>query len=55
MYGKGRVYYSCLGQVKENWENRQLQTMYTEAIKWAMECFSQTPPRDSSIPLSHAA
>lgn len=36
MYGKGRVYYSCLGHVKENWDNPQLQTMYTEAIKWAM-------------------
>lgn len=36
MYGKGRVYYSCLGHVKENWDNPQLQKMYTEAIKWAM-------------------
>ena len=36
MYGKGRVYYSCLGHVKENWDNPQLQIMYTEAIKWAM-------------------
>lgn len=35
MYGKGRVYYSCLGHVKENWDNPQLQTMYAEAIKWA--------------------
>jgi uncharacterized protein len=36
MYGKGRVYYSTLGHVKENWDNPKLQQMYTEAIKWAM-------------------
>jgi type 1 glutamine amidotransferase len=36
MYGKGRVYYSTLGHVKENWDNPQLQKMLTEAIKWAM-------------------
>jgi len=36
MYGKGRVYYSTLGHVKENWDNPQMQTMITEAIKWAM-------------------
>ena len=35
MYGKGRVYYSCLGHVKENWDNPQLQKMYSEAIRWA--------------------
>ena len=36
MYGKGRVYYSTLGHPKENWDNPDLQKMYTEAIKWAM-------------------
>ena len=36
MYGKGRVYYSTLGHVKENWDNSNLQRMYTEAIKWAL-------------------
>jgi type 1 glutamine amidotransferase len=35
-YGKGRVYYSTLGHVPENWDNPKLQTMYTEAIKWAL-------------------
>jgi type 1 glutamine amidotransferase len=35
MYGKGRVYYSTLGHPKENWDNPNLQKMYTEAIKWA--------------------
>jgi type 1 glutamine amidotransferase len=34
-YGKGRVYYSTLGHPVENWDNPQIQKMYTEAIKWA--------------------
>ena len=36
MYGKGRVYYSTLGHPTENWDRPELQTMYAEAIKWAM-------------------
>jgi type 1 glutamine amidotransferase len=36
MYGKGRVYYSTLGHVDENWDNRSFQKMYAEAIKWAL-------------------
>ena len=36
MYGKGRVYYSTLGHPAENWDRPELQTMYVEAIKWAM-------------------
>ena len=36
MYGKGRVYYSTLGHPEENWDDPRLQTMYVEAIKWAM-------------------
>jgi len=35
-YGKGRVYYSTLGHVTENWDNPKIQQMYLEAIKWAM-------------------
>ena len=35
-YGKGRVYYSSLGHVPENWDNPALQKMYTEAIRWAL-------------------
>jgi type 1 glutamine amidotransferase len=46
MYGKGRVYYSTLGHVKENWDNPKLQQMYTEAIKWAMGLVNaDTTPR----------
>ena len=35
MYGKGRVYYSTLGHVTENWDRPDMQKMYVEAIKWA--------------------
>jgi type 1 glutamine amidotransferase len=37
MYGKGRVFYSTLGHPVENWDRRDVQTMYIEAIKWAMK------------------
>jgi type 1 glutamine amidotransferase len=36
MYGKGRVFYSTLGHVPENWDSTQMQAMYTGAIKWAL-------------------
>lgn len=36
MYGKGRVYYTTLGHVDENWDNPQFRKMITEAIKWAL-------------------
>ncbi len=36
MYGKGRVYYSTLGHVEQNWDDPRIQRMYVEAIKWAM-------------------
>ena len=36
MYGKGRVFYSTLGHVDANWDKPEMQTMMTEAIKWAM-------------------
>jgi len=35
-YGKGRVFYSSLGHVPENWDDPAFQKMYTEAIKWAL-------------------
>ena len=35
-YGKGRVYYSTLGHVEQNWDDPRMQKMYVEAIKWAM-------------------
>ena len=36
MYGKGRVYYTTLGHVEENWDKPEFQQMITEAIKWTM-------------------
>ncbi len=34
MYGKGRVYYTTLGHVQNNWDNPEFQKMLIEAIKW---------------------
>jgi uncharacterized protein len=36
MYGKGRVYYSALGHDPSDWDDRAVQEMYFEAIKWAL-------------------
>jgi uncharacterized protein len=35
-YGKGRVFYSNLGHVEQNWDDPKMQKMFVEAIKWAM-------------------
>ena len=34
MYGRGRVYYTTLGHVLDNWDDPEFQTMITEALKW---------------------
>jgi type 1 glutamine amidotransferase len=36
LYGKGRVFYSTLGHVEQNWDDPRMQKMYVEAIRWAM-------------------
>ena len=36
MYGKGRVFYSTLGHVEANWDKPEMQTMYRDAIRWAL-------------------
>ena len=36
MYGKGRVYYTTLGHVEENWDDPRFQQMIIGAIKWAL-------------------
>jgi type 1 glutamine amidotransferase len=36
VYGKGRVFYSTLGHVEENWDRPYMKKMYMEAIKWAL-------------------
>ncbi len=35
-YGKGRVFYCTFGHRNETWDRPDIQTMYTEAVKWAM-------------------
>jgi type 1 glutamine amidotransferase len=35
-YGKGRVYYSTLGHMDENWDRADYQDMYAKAIEWAL-------------------
>jgi uncharacterized protein len=35
-YGKGRVFYSTLGHHVHLWDEPWLQTMYAEALKWAL-------------------
>ena len=35
-YGKGRVFVSTFGHTNESWDDPRIQSMYLEAIKWAM-------------------
>ena len=35
-YGKGRVFYSTLGHTDEAWDQKGVQQMYLEAVKWTM-------------------
>ena len=35
MYGKGRVYYTTLGHVQDNWDKPEFQRMIVEAVRWA--------------------
>jgi type 1 glutamine amidotransferase len=35
MYGMGRVYYTTLGHVEENWDKPEFQQMIVGAIQWA--------------------
>jgi len=36
MYGKGRVFYSALGHAASTWDDRDVQQMYFEAVKWSL-------------------
>lgn len=36
MYGKGRVYYSVLGHDPSTWDDRAVEEMYFQAIRWAL-------------------
>jgi uncharacterized protein len=35
-YGKGRVFYSALGHAASTWDDRDIQQMYFEAVKWSL-------------------
>jgi uncharacterized protein len=35
MYGKGRVFYTSLGHVQDNWDKPEFQKMIIEAIRWS--------------------
>jgi uncharacterized protein len=35
MYGKGRVFYTTLGHVQDNWDKPEFQKMIIEAIRWS--------------------
>ena len=46
MYGKGRVYYTTLGHLEDNWDKPEFRKMLIEAIKWATGITSaDTTPR----------
>jgi len=51
-YGKGRVFYSTLGHVTENWDDPNFQKMYMEAIKWALGLVS-ADTTSMPLPVSH--
>ncbi len=36
-YGKGRVFYSTLGHTEESWNDKNVQKMWLEAVKWALK------------------
>jgi type 1 glutamine amidotransferase len=45
-YGQGRVFYSSLGHRPESWDRKDIQTMYLEAVKWALKLTdADTSPR----------
>ncbi len=49
-YGKGRVFYSSLGHVPENWDDPRVQKMYSEAIRWALGLIdADTNPRPLTV------
>jgi type 1 glutamine amidotransferase len=50
-YGKGRVFYSTFGHTEEAWDNSAMQTMWLEAIKWAMGLTNaDVTPRPLKLP-----
>jgi uncharacterized protein len=55
MYGKGRVYYSALGHDPSTWDDRAIEEMYFQAIRWALKLTDAdiTPtPAPANLPAS---
>ena len=42
-YGKGRVFYGSFAHAAETWDQRGVQQMYFEAIRWALGLTDATP------------
>jgi type 1 glutamine amidotransferase len=42
-YGKGRVFYGSFAHAAETWDQRNVQQMYFEAIRWALGLTDATP------------
>lgn len=43
MYGKGRVFFGSFAHDARTWDNRDIQQMYLEAIKWSLGLTDATP------------
>lgn len=43
MYGKGRVFFGSFAHDARTWDNRDIQQMYLEAIKWSLGLTDGTP------------
>jgi type 1 glutamine amidotransferase len=48
-YGRGNVFYSTFGHTVQAWDDPAIQTMYFEALKWALGLTAYTP-RPHPIP-----
>jgi hypothetical protein len=42
-YGKGRVFYGSFAHASETWDMRDIQQMYSEAMKWALGLTNADP------------
>ena len=51
-YGKGNVFYSTFGHLDEAWDDKRIQQMYLEAMKWALGLTSYVP-RPHALTDSH--
>jgi quinoprotein glucose dehydrogenase len=54
-YGKGRVFYSTLGHEDVAWDTKPIQTMYFEALKWAMHFNDTSAAPTTAVSLPEGA